>query len=130
MGRNRGQVYTIDAILSAVFLLSLLTVLLYVGVLQREVRRYTPPDRILGVLLNDPDFIQAVYAGDLKRVEAILNAYLGNTKYELAVYDGSGRSLIFRIGSCDGVASVGMLAGVNGTLNPRIICLKVEGGSA
>ena len=46
------------------------------------------------MIIEDPDFKQAVLKGDWETVNAILNSYTYNLPYDFKVYDGSGR-LIF-----------------------------------
>ena len=73
----------------------------------------------------DEDFLQAVYSMDLSRVEAILNTYLGMIPYNLTVYDANGNILLTVGEDVEGISAVIMIPGINGTLRPIIISLKV-----
>jgi len=81
---------------------------------------------VLGVLCKDERFIQAVYSLDASRLEALLSAYLGFTPYNLTVHDAYGNKLLSIGQPIEGLSAVIMLPGVNGTLNPLVVCLKVR----
>jgi len=121
---SRAQVFIIDAIIAS--LLIVVTVLDLFLIQQLNVTKINKaPDKVLGVLCMDEDFLQAVYSMDLSRVEAILNSYLGMVPYNLTVYDVSGNVLLTVGQSVEGISAVIMIPGINGTLKPIIISLKV-----
>jgi len=122
---NKAQVYTLDAIAASVLILLTTTNLLFIQQLHIA-RVYKPPDEILGALCKDERFIQAVYSLDASRLEALLNAYLGPVPYNLTVFDVHGKKLLSIGQPIEDLASAIMLPGVNGTLNPLMICLKVR----
>ena len=125
MVADRAQVYTLDAIAASALILMTTISLLFIQQLHIA-RVYKPPDEMLGYLCRDERFVQAVYSLDASRLEALLNAYLGSMPYNLTVFDVHGNKLLSIGQPVEGVASVIMLPGVNGTLNPLIICLKVR----
>ena len=122
---DRAQVYTLDAIAASALILMTTISLLFIQQLHIA-RVYKPPDEMLGYLCRDERLVQAVYSLDASRLEALLNAYLGSMPYNLTVFDVHGNKLLSIGQPVEGIASVIMLPGVNGTLNPLIICLKVR----
>jgi len=121
---DKAQVYTLDAIATSVLILLTTISLLFIQQLHIA-RVYWTPDEMLGTLCKDERFIQAVYSLDASMLEALLNVYLGSTPYNLTIFDAHGNKLLSIGQPFEGLASVTMLPGVNGTLNPLIICLKV-----
>ena len=121
----KGQVYTLDAIAAATLILTILISLLMVNQLHTTVR-YEAPDNILGVLLNRDEFIHAIYNLDSSKLRTILNAHLGMTPYNFTIYNANGTKLLSIGVEIQGIAATVMLAGVNGTIKPLIICLKVK----
>jgi len=122
---DKAQVYTLDAIAASVLILLTTISLLFIQQLH-VARIYKAPDEVLGVLCRDERFIQAVYSLDASRLEALLNAYLGCIPYNLTIYDAYGNRLLSIGQPIEGLASVIMLPGINGTFNPLIICLRVR----
>lgn len=121
----KAQVYTLDAFIAGILLL---TTMLTLSMLKPNYTLYyKPPDEILGVLLKNEDFVHAIYSLDASRLEHILNAYLGRTPYNLTIFDYSGKKLLSVGQEVEGLAAVAILCGVNGTLEPLIVCLKVGG---
>ncbi|RLF17646.1 MAG: hypothetical protein DRN15_06325 [Thermoprotei archaeon] len=126
MVNNRGQVHTLDAI--AALALILMTTISILFIQQLHVARiYKALDEVLGALCKDECFIQAVYSLNSSRLEALLNAYLGSTPYNLTTHDIHGDKLLSIGQPIEGLASVIILPGIDGILNPLIICLKVKG---
>ena len=124
MVANRAQIFIIDAVIAS--LLVVITVLDLFLIQQLNVTKINKaPDDVLGVLCMDEDFLQAVYSLDLSRVEAILNSYLGMVPYNLTVYDADGNILLTVGENVEGISAVIMIPGINGTLRPIIISLKV-----
>lgn len=121
----KGQIYTLDAIAAATLILTSLISLLMVNQLHTTVR-YEAPDNILGVLLLKDEFIHAIYNLDSYRLRAILNAHLGPAPYNFTVYDANGTKLLTIGVEVECVAATAILAGINGTIKPLIICLKVK----
>ena len=124
MVANRAQIFIIDAVIAS--LLIVITVLDLFLIQQLNITKINKaPDDVLGVLCMDEDFLQAVYSLDLSRVEAILNSYLGMIPYNLTVYDANGNILLTVGQNVEGISAVIMIPGINGTLKPIIISLKV-----
>ena len=121
----KGQVYTLDAIAASTLILTTLISLLMINQIHTMVR-YEVPDDILGILLSKDEFIHAIYSYDSSKLRAILDAYLGMTPYNFTIYDSNGTKLLSIGFEIEGVAATAMLAGVNGTIKPLIICLKVK----
>jgi len=121
----KGQIYTLDAIAAATLILTTLISLLIVNQIHTMVR-YEAPDDILGILLSKDDFIHAIYSLDSSKLRAILNAHLGTTPYNFTIYSSNGTKLLTIGFEVEGIAATVMLAGVNGTIKPLIICLKVK----
>jgi len=122
---DKAQVYTLDAIAASALILLTTISLLFIQQLH-VARIYKAPDEVLGILCKDERFIQAVYSLDASKLEALLNAYLGCTPYNLTIYDAYGNRLLSIGQPVEGLASVIILPGINGTLSPLIICLKVR----
>ena len=125
MVADRAQVYTLDAIAASALILMTTISLLFIQQLHIA-RVYKPPDEMLGYLCRDERLVQAVYSLDASRLEALLNAYLGSMPYNLTVFDVHGNKLLSIGQPVEGIASVIMLPGINDTLSPLIICLKVK----
>lgn len=121
----KGQVYTLDAIAASTLILTTLISLLMINQIHTMVR-YEAPDDILGVLLSKDEFFHAVYSLDSSKLRALLNAHLGMTPYNFTIYSSNGTKLLSVGFEVEGVATIVMLAGVNGTIKPLIVCLKVK----
>ena len=121
----KGQIYTLDAIAATALILTALISLLMINQIHTMVR-YEAPDDILGVLLSKDEFVHAVYSFDSSKLRALLNAHLGTTPYNFTIYDSNGTKLLSIGFEIEGVATTVMLTGINGTIKPLIICLKVK----
>ena len=114
------NVYTLDAGFAAAIIL--LTVLVVAAT-----RTWTPdlaaPEEELAELLKEPGFINAVYEGDSRTIEAYLNSFL-SCPYNFTVY--SGGSKVLSVGTeVQGVAAVAELPGWRGTRRVLVVSLRV-----
>jgi len=123
----RGQVYALDAIAATTLILTTLISLLMINQIHTMVR-YEASDETFGVLLSQDDFVYAIYNLDSSKLKALLNAHLGLTPYNFTIYNANGTKLLTIGVEVEGIVAVAMLAGVNGTIKPLIICLKVKQG--
>ncbi len=121
---KRGEIYTLDAILSATVIL--LTVTTLVSLRQLSVAT-TPslPEEELSAMLNDMDFINSIYANDIARLRLLVNSYVSRP-YNLTIYAINGTKLLSIGEPLDGLAATAVIAGWNGTLEVRIVSLKVR----
>ena len=121
---KRGEIYTLDAILSATVIL--LTVTTLVSLRQLSIAT-TPslPEEELSAMLNDMDFINSIYANDIARLRLLVNSYV-SCPYNLTIYAINGTKLLSIGEPLDGLAATAVIAGWNGTLEVRIVSLKVR----
>ena len=117
--------FTIDAIIASLILTITFTfcytLLLY--------RQYSTVDlsslKILGKLLENEIFINAIYSNNEYLLERMINSAVQHSYY-LAIYDSNG-NLILELGDRSlrrNYVSI-IITGWNGTINPRIIIFKV-----
>ncbi|MCS7374935.1 MAG: hypothetical protein NDF56_08150 [archaeon GB-1845-036] len=121
----RGQIFTVDAVAASTLMMTVLINLFLISQMSILVK-YEAPESLLGILLKDEEFIYAVYSLDSGRLRAILNSYLGLTPYNLTLLDADGGKLLSIGVEVEGLAASTIIVGVNGTVNPIIICLKVR----
>jgi len=115
-------VYTLDAVFASLLLLS--AALLAVTVRSLATPHYTIPADYLADLINEPEFLTAVYSGDIVTVEAYLNSLIPYP-YNFTVYDSSGNK-VFSVGvPLEGAAASITLAGWRGESRTLTLSLKV-----
>ena len=121
---KRGEIYTLDAILSTTVIL--LTATKLVSLRQLSIAT-TPslPEEELSAMLNDMDFINSIYANDIARLRLLVNSYVSRP-YNLTIYAINGTKLLSIGEPLDGLATTAVIAGWNGTLEVRIVSLKVR----
>jgi len=125
---DRGQAYTLDALVSLIVLvLALLVVVNLTSIAPVTTPTPTPAERVLGVLLLRYEIQGAIYTNDVRTLRAYLESVLpSGTQYYLAVFDG-GWNLLFEVGKdVEGVSAVAQLTGFNGTVEVRYVVLKVR----
>ena len=125
---NRGQAYTLDALVSlAILVLALLVVVNLTSIAPVNVPAPAPAERVLGELLLRYEIQEAIYTNDVRTLKAYLESVLpSGTQYYLAVFDGNW-NLLFELGEdFDSVSAVAQLTGFNGTIEIRYVVLKVR----
>mgnify|MGYP000200342469 CR=1 FL=1 len=115
-------VYTLDAVFASLLLLS--AALLAVTVRYLVTPSYTIPSDYLADLINEPEFLSAVYSSDIVTVEAYLNSLIPYP-YNFTVYDSSGNK-VFSVGvPLEGAAASVTLGGWRGESRTLTLSLKV-----
>lgn len=114
--------YTIDAIIAATILLT--TILTAAAVKPYYTIVYEPPEDLLGELIDEPGFVNAVYACDVKTLQAYLNSFT-DKPYNLTVWEGD--TIVCTAGvEVDGLSATATLRGWNGTDRILIVSLRVR----
>jgi len=115
--------YTLDAIIAATILLT--TILTAASVKPYYTIIYKAPEDLLGELISEPGFVNAVYGCDVKTLQAYLNSFT-EKPYNLTVWEGN--NIICTAGvNIDGLAASATLRGWNGTDRTLIVSLRVGG---
>jgi len=125
---NRGQAYTLDALVSlAILVLALLVVVNLTSIATVNVPTSTTAASVLGEVMSRYEIQEAIYTNDVRTLRAYLESVLpSGTRYYLAVFDG-GWNLLFEVGKdVEGVSAVAQLTGFNGTVEVRYVVLKVR----
>lgn len=117
------NVYTLDAIIATTIILT--TILTVASVKPYYAVVYEPPEDLLGKLIAEPGFVNAVYACDVKTLQAYLNSFT-SAPYNLTVWEGD--SIVCTAGvNIEGLAASATLRGWNGTNRVLIVSLRVRG---
>ena len=117
-------IYVLDSVLAAAILLTTVLVVVASRPLQTPIQ--APPEHVLSMLLEEPGFVNAIYARDHRTVEAYLNSFLA-APYNLTVWDSSGNKVLSVGGPVEGVAATAVLPGWRGRLERIVVSLRVGG---
>jgi len=112
-----------DSIIAATIILS--TILTAISVRPYYMVIYEAPEDLLGELVSEPGFINAVYSCDVKTLQAYLNSFT-TEPYNLTIWEGE--NMICSAGvNIEGLSAVATLRGWNGTDRVLIVVLRVRG---
>ena len=116
------NVYTLDAIIAATILLT--TILTVASVKPYYTIVYNSPEDLLGELIAEPGFLNAVYSCDVKTLQAYLNSFT-DAPYNLTVREGD--KIVCTAGvNIEGLAATATLRGWNGTNRVLIVSLRMR----
>ena len=116
-------IYVLDSVLAVAILLTAVLVVVASRPLQTPLQ--APPEHVLSRLLEEPGFVNAIYARDHRTVEAYLNSFAA--PYNLTVWDSSGNKVLSVGGPVEGVAATAVLPGWRGRLERIVVSLRVGG---